>query len=431
LCSLPLDLGKIWRVGQDEMRDAEIAIPSQRTGDVFRGPDEPGGSCSAGPVFSRRRVKILIKDIAAGVEVEKPLLPDGAFLLVIVPACTAGPGQLSQLYLRIPPGRLPVFLTRVVTLKSNSRGGRSRSTSRLRPFSRAILSSIPSSGSPQKSCTSASVAATRSAASDAPPKYSFGCGRSRRCSIRGWTVEFVTRKCSPSKLTLSSVHSRRTRRMKFPGSGIPMRGIAFAIPIGGEVVPAGDDIDTNAPAAQMVERGGCGGEIGGLPIAGTNGDQRLEAFCPRRKRGGHRECIGPPPAGSDKRPCPSIFLEGFGMGRERIQAVMVAYGRIAAMAIPAQRRGVFVHLDPQPQSVGSHKSALPHVFEQRRMLDPGALLARAIDDAAGKVRHAMMLCHLETVESKLLRPDRGHRRCAQCLGGSRAGLDRALVKKTE
>jgi hypothetical protein len=50
----------------------------------------------------------------------------------------------------------------------------------------------PSSGSPQKSWTSASVAATSSAAADAPPKYSSGCVRPPRASIRGSTVEPAT-----------------------------------------------------------------------------------------------------------------------------------------------------------------------------------------------------------------------------------------------
>ena len=63
-----------------------------------------------------------------------------------------------------------VSRTSVVIRSPNSSGGRSRSRLCSSPFSRAIRSATPSSGSPQNSCTSDSVADTRSAGSEAPPK---------------------------------------------------------------------------------------------------------------------------------------------------------------------------------------------------------------------------------------------------------------------
>ena len=63
-----------------------------------------------------------------------------------------------------------VSRTKVVTRRPNSSGGVLAAELRPSDFSRSIRSRTPSSGSPQNSCTSASVAATFSAASEAPPK---------------------------------------------------------------------------------------------------------------------------------------------------------------------------------------------------------------------------------------------------------------------
>jgi Flp pilus assembly protein CpaB len=63
-----------------------------------------------------------------------------------------------------------VSRTRVVMRSPNSSGACDRPRDRASAVSLSIRSATPSSGSPQKSWTSASVAETCSAAAEAPPK---------------------------------------------------------------------------------------------------------------------------------------------------------------------------------------------------------------------------------------------------------------------
>jgi hypothetical protein len=71
-----------------------------------------------------------------------------------------------------------------------------------------------------------------------------------------------------------------------------MRRVRFTVAVGGEAVRAGDDVDADAAAAQAVQRRRGGGEMGGAPVAGADGDEGLET---RRARGQCRrdgECVG-------------------------------------------------------------------------------------------------------------------------------------------
>src|SRR5207237_1256189 len=68
-----------------------------------------------------------------------------------------------------------VSRTSVVIRSPNSSGLCRRPSCSLSVLSRSMRSASPSSGSPQNNWTSASAADTRSAAADAPPKYSVGC----------------------------------------------------------------------------------------------------------------------------------------------------------------------------------------------------------------------------------------------------------------
>ena len=60
------------------------------------------------------------------------------------------------------------------------------------------------------------------------------------------------------------------------GPGIALRLVALGVAVGREVVLAADDVDQDASAAEVVERGGGAGEVGRLPVAGPDRDQRLE-----------------------------------------------------------------------------------------------------------------------------------------------------------
>lgn len=106
---------------------------------------------------------------------------------------------------------------------------------------------------------------------------------------------------------------------------------ALAVAIGLQRVLARHDVHAHPAAAQLVQRGRGGGELRRTPIARADGDQGLEAGAARRQRGGHREGVGPPPARAQQRAGPAMRLQRVDLARERLQAVVVLGGGIAAM----------------------------------------------------------------------------------------------------
>lgn len=143
-----------------------------------RTPSRPARGRRAAAETAWCRVQVVVENCAAGREVREPSLFPRRLTPVIVPAGTLGLGHFGHLRLRIRSGLLRAVADQRRDAQPEFERGRSRSRCRLRALWRPIRSRTPSSGSPQNSWTSASVAETRSPAAEAPPKYSLGCLRS-------------------------------------------------------------------------------------------------------------------------------------------------------------------------------------------------------------------------------------------------------------
>ncbi len=116
------------------------------------------------------------------------------------------------------------------------------------------------------------------------------------------------------------------------GAGIAVRLLALAVAIGGQVVLSRDDIHPNPAAAQVVQRGGCGREIGRAPIAGANGDQGLEGGRPGGQRSGDGEGVRTAPARAQQRPPPAMLFERLRVTGQGVKAVVALDRGIASMA---------------------------------------------------------------------------------------------------
>ncbi|MNS44454.1 hypothetical protein D3C72_768960 [compost metagenome] len=113
---------------------------------------------------------------------------------------------------------------------------------------------------------------------------------------------------------------------------ITLRLITFFVAIGGKLIPAGDDVDPHPAGGKLIERGGGRCEVGRLPVAGTDSDQRLECGGARRKRRRHRKCIRTSPAGADQRAFPAMGFKRPGMARQCIETVVVFADGVAPVA---------------------------------------------------------------------------------------------------
>src|SRR5690606_31125842 len=113
------------------------------------------------------------------------------------------------------------------------------------------------------------------------------------------------------------------------GAVVAARRVELAVAVGGEVVDPGDHVDVQPPAGQAVQRGRGAREVGGLPVAGPDRDERPE----RRGAGGDGrgdgERVGAAPAGADQRPAPAVPLRGLGEVHRVVEGAP-AVGRVVA-----------------------------------------------------------------------------------------------------
>lgn len=115
-------------------------------------------------------------------------------------------------------------------------------------------------------------------------------------------------------------------------TGVALRLIALAVSVRGEIVLARDDVDQQAPAAELVEgaRGGC--EVRGLPVPRADCGQRLEGRRPRSEGGRDGESIRPAPSGAEQRTGPPVVLGEPRQLGQPLDAVVPLDGIVPAMA---------------------------------------------------------------------------------------------------
>lgn len=92
------------------------------------------------------------------------------------------------------------------------------------------------------------------------------------------------------------------------GPGIALALVALRVTVGGHVVAAADDVDQEAPATELVKGCRSAGEVGGLPIARTDRDQRLERSGAGGERSGDSERVRAAPPGADQGAGPAVRL---------------------------------------------------------------------------------------------------------------------------
>ena len=110
---------------------------------------------------------------------------------------------------------------------------------------------------------------------------------------------------------------------ELPRAGIALGLVRLAVAIGGEPVLARDDIDPHPAPAQVIQRGGGGGELYRAPVAGADRNERLEPRGPRGQRRRDGEGVRPAPAGADQRALPAVLLHRQGLAGQCLQAVVV------------------------------------------------------------------------------------------------------------
>lgn len=108
--------------------------------------------------------------------------------------------------------------------------------------------------------------------------------------------------------------------------------VSLGVAVGREVVLTAHDVDEDPAAGEVVERRGRAREVRGLPVSGTDRDERLEA------RGAGGECcsdgegVGPAPAGAEERPSPAVPFDRLGELDRVVEAPPALHGVVATVS---------------------------------------------------------------------------------------------------
>lgn len=105
-------------------------------------------------------------------------------------------------------------------------------------------------------------------------------------------------------------------------SRVPLGLVALTVPVRREVVLAGHDVDEQAAATELVQRGRRRREVRGVPVPGPDRHQWLE----RRRTGGQcgrdRQGVGTTPPSPEQGTTPPVLLGQLGQFSQPLQAVM-------------------------------------------------------------------------------------------------------------